>query len=106
MEQAKISHAELCDGYASSARIDFDNGDCLLLYGETELTYFMVQAFNFKNGNYNSCDTEEIKKVLDYVADVINDDHNETHALYRGDIKIYLNFSRIKGKYKIQDHLS
>ena len=54
MNQAKISNAEFCDGYCSSVRIDFDNGDCLFLYGDTELTSFIVQAFSFKNQNYNS----------------------------------------------------
>ena len=98
MNQAKISNAEFCDGYCSSVRIDFDNGDCLFLYGDTELTSFIVQAFSFKNQNFNSCENEEIRKLIDYVANVINDDYNETHALFRGDIKIYLDFSRIKGK--------
>ena len=98
MDQVKIAHAELCDSYGSSARIDFDNGDCMFLYGETELTSFIVQAFSFKNQNFNSCENEEIRRLVDYVADVINDDFNETHALFRGDIKIYLDFRKVKEK--------
>ena len=106
MNHAKISHAELCGAYGSSVRIDFDNGDCMLLYGDINLTSFIVQGFNYKNQNYDSCDNEEIRRLVDYVADVINDDKNETHALFRGLIKIYLDFSRLKEKENSHDLLS
>ena len=104
MKQAKISKAELCDSYGNSVRVDFENGDCMFLYGDTNLTSFIVQAFSINGANYNSCDTEEIRRLVDYVADVINDDSNETHALFRDLIKIYLDFSHIKGKDKSHEH--
>ena len=100
MNHAKISHAELCNSYASSAQVDFDNGDTMFLYGYTELTSFVVQAFSLNEQNYNSCEKEEIRKLVDYVENVINDDFDETHALFIGYIKIYLDFSKIKGKNK------
>ena len=100
MNQAKISKAGFCNGYPTSAEVDFDNGDSLFLYGYVELTSFVVQDFSLNEQNYNSCEKEEIRKLVDYVENVINDDFDETHALFIGDIKIYLDFSKIKGKNK------
>ena len=100
MNQAKISKAEFCNSYPTSVEVDFDNGDSLFLYGYTELTSFVVQDFSLNEQNYNSCETEEIRKLVDYVENVINDDYDETHALFFGDIKIYLDFIKIKGKNK------
>ena len=100
MELPKISSAEICDAYCSSVRIDFENGESMFLYGDTNLTYFMVQSFSYNKNNYSDCKDEKISKLIDYITKDINDDHNETHALFRGLIKIYLDFSLIKGKDK------
>ena len=100
MEKTKISKAKFNDAYGNGVTVDFENGDNLILYGDTDLTSFYVQAFCFNGKNYSICDNEKINKLLDYVASVINDDSNETFALFRGMVKIYLDFSIIKGKNK------
>ena len=59
-----------------------------------------MKAFSLNEQNYNSYETGEIRKLVDYVENVMKDDSDKTHALLLGDIKIYLDFSKIKGKNK------